>query len=166
MPESSPLADNSEWYIDGSGISLCLGDAPYEGRLRIASAMMESFLQFPAADSSIEECIAWLSGRQIPLDHCYILHPLDFLLCHITLSVLSPGLQEEFRKKCLWPFEELPRSAQVMDFLKDQDRFSPKLTVKKSSPLSVQASPGHIPTPSSHQPGPTTLLESKAVGVP
>lgn len=66
------------------------------------------------------------------LDQYDIPHPFDFLLCHITLFILSPGLQEEYRKKYLKSFDELSRSAQMLDFLKDQeDRFSSKLTSKK-----------------------------------
>lgn len=36
-------------------------DARYEGRLRVASAMVENFLHFPEPQPSIEACIAWLS---------------------------------------------------------------------------------------------------------
>uniref|UniRef100_T1I7P9 Uncharacterized protein n=1 Tax=Rhodnius prolixus TaxID=13249 RepID=T1I7P9_RHOPR len=128
-------------------------DARYEGRLRVASAMVDNFLHFPEPHPSIEACIAWLSSRQILLDQCSIPHPLDFLLCHITLSNLAPGLQEEFRKKYLRSFDELPCSSQVLDFLKDQgDRLSPTLSPRRTSPPPVQASPSPSPTPPSHQP--------------
>uniref|UniRef100_T1I5Q8 Uncharacterized protein n=1 Tax=Rhodnius prolixus TaxID=13249 RepID=T1I5Q8_RHOPR len=43
-------------------------DSRYEGRLRVASATMEAFLQFPGPDPSIDSYIAWLSQRQIMLD--------------------------------------------------------------------------------------------------
>uniref|UniRef100_T1HYI4 Uncharacterized protein n=1 Tax=Rhodnius prolixus TaxID=13249 RepID=T1HYI4_RHOPR len=94
-------------------------------------------------------------------------HPLDFLLCHVVLSVLSPALQEEFRKRYLGSFDVLPTSAQVLDFLKDQeDRFAPKLTLGRSVPVSVgQPTPSQVSPPPTPQPRVVSPVRETGSGV-
>lgn len=137
-------------------------DARYEGKLRTASALFETFLQVPEGNPTIDECIAWISRRQMLLDQHDIPQPLDFLLCHVILSALSANLQEEFRKKYLRSFDELPQSAQVLEFLKNQeDKFAPKITLRKST-----SSPQDVTAPSSRLPEGPSSQQSETPSLP
>uniref|UniRef100_T1I0S9 Uncharacterized protein n=1 Tax=Rhodnius prolixus TaxID=13249 RepID=T1I0S9_RHOPR len=71
------IIQNAQSSEEGYAYAWEILDSRYEGRLRIASAIMETFLQFPGEDPSIDNCIAWLSRRQIMLDQCEIPHPMD-----------------------------------------------------------------------------------------